>query len=42
MENDKKQYYNISKKPEHKKLVDSYSKKLKKMRDFSNKPIVIK
>ena len=42
MENDKKQYYNISKKPEFKNLVDLYSKKLKKMRDFSNKPIVIK
>ena len=42
MENDKKQFYNISKKPEFKNLVDLYSKKLKKMRDFSNKPIVIK
>ena len=42
MENDKKQYYNISKKPKFKNLVDLYSKKLKEMRDFSNKPIVIK
>ena len=42
MENDKKQYYNISKKPEFKNLVDSYSKKLKEMRDFSNRPIIVK
>tara|TARA_B100001769_G_scaffold14001_1_gene9581 strand:+ start:1667 stop:3112 length:1446 start_codon:yes stop_codon:yes gene_type:complete len=42
MENDNKQYFNISNKPEYQKIVDSYSKKLKKMRDFSNKPIIIK
>ena len=42
MENDKKQYYNISKKPKFKNLVDSYSKKLKEMRDFSNRPIIVK
>ena len=42
MENDKKQYFNISNNSEYLEIVNSYSKKLKLMRDFSNKKIKIK
>ena len=42
MENDKKQYFNISNNSEYIEIVNSYSKKLKLMRDFSNKKIKIK
>ena len=42
MVNDKNQFYNIATKPQNKGIINMYSKKLKKMRDFSNKPIVIK
>ena len=42
MENDQKQYFNISGKPGYQHIVDLYSKKLKNMRDFTNKPIIIK
>jgi iduronate 2-sulfatase len=42
MVNDKKQYYNISTNPENKSIVEIYSKKLKEMRDFSNRPIIVK
>ena len=42
MVNDPKQSVDISDLPEHQKIVAEYSKKLKKMRDFSEKPIIIK
>jgi arylsulfatase A-like enzyme len=42
MVNDKKQFYNISTNPENKSIVKIYSKKLKEMRDFSNRPIIVK
>ena len=42
MVNDPKQSVDISDLPEHQKIVAEYSKKLKKMRDFSEKQIIIK
>ena len=42
MRNDKIQSIDISSFPENQTLVDRYSKKLKEMRDFSEKPINIK
>ena len=42
IKSDKYQYVNIANDLNYKKIVDSYSKKLKIMRDFSNKPIIIK
>ena len=42
MINDKNQYFNIAENPENKYTVEMYSKKLKEMRHFSNKPITIK
>ena len=42
IENDKYQYVNIANESKYKTIVDSYSQKLKRMRDFSNKPIIIK
>ena len=41
MENDKNNIEHF-KKPKYQDIVDIYSKKLKKMRDFTNKPIIIK
>ena len=42
MRNDKIQSIDISSFPENQTLVDRYSKKLKEMRDFSEKSINIK
>ena len=42
MKNDKQQTIDISKNPEHAEHVKKYSTKLLEMRDFSNKPIIIK
>ena len=42
IKSDKYQYVNIANDLNYKKIVDSYSKKLKIMRDFSNKKIFIK
>ena len=42
MKNDIKQSVDISKDPKNKDIVEKYSEKLKKMREFSNQPIVIK
>ena len=42
MKNDQIQSVDISDYPENKKIVEEYSKKLKKMRDFSENKIYIK
>ena len=42
MKNDIKQSVDISKNPKNKDIVKKYAEKLKKMREFSNQPIVIK
>jgi hypothetical protein len=42
MKNDNKQSIDISKDSKYKTIVEKYSTKLKKMREFTNKPIIIK